>query len=185
MARGLAPWFKLAGIAPTRAVLEPQRSRARRLCEALDRARWAGIFSPCEPEALEDVIPLGPSNSSSAPRASTPPRPRFSLFGDSVPLPTREAAAAVTTLPSLAGVGAPRGPAVRPWPPSCAPEASRTGRFSARKAEVSAGSLSSAPSIHPCPPALEPLAQGAESQKPDLSCSGKLGVLVVAVEGSS
>lgn len=74
----------------------------------------ARIFSPCDPRALEDVIPLGSSNSSSAPLASTPPRPPLSLFGDSVPLPTREVVTAVTPLPVLATAGAPRGPAPCP-----------------------------------------------------------------------
>lgn len=90
MARGLAPLVQAGRDRPhargSGAAAEPGAAPLRSPGEsALGRAK-AGIFSPCEPEALEDVIPLGPSNSSSAPRASTPLRPRFSLFGESVRL---------------------------------------------------------------------------------------------------
>ncbi|XP_026351802.3 band 4.1-like protein 3 isoform X2 [Ursus arctos] len=103
MARGLAPWFKLAGIAPTRAVLEPQRSRARRLCEALDRARWAG-------REQESSVPASPrrwrTSSLSAPATPPPPlappplRARGSAYSE-IPCLCQRAKRLLLSLPSL------------------------------------------------------------------------------------
>lgn len=89
---------------------------AGRGASAKPASELAGPGERTNPQALEDVIPLGPGNSSSAPLPSTPPRPRLSLFGDFVPLPTREVVTAVTLLPALARAGAPRSPASRPRP---------------------------------------------------------------------
>lgn len=86
---GLHPWFKLAGIAPTRAVREPQRSRARRLCEALERARWAG-------REQESSVPASRrrwrTSSLSAP--ATPPPPF-------APPPLRARGSAYSEIPCL------------------------------------------------------------------------------------
>lgn len=114
MAGGLVPSFKRAGIAPVPAVPEPQRARGAGRGASANPASERTNLSPCDPQSLEDVIPLGSRNSSSAPLASTPPHPPLSLFRDSVPLPTREVVTAVTRLPALATAGVPRDPAPRP-----------------------------------------------------------------------
>lgn len=70
MAGGLAPWVQRAGIFPVRAILEPQQEPGAAPLRtpgvsAPGRASTR-IFSPREPRAPEDVIPLGPA---------TPPSP--------------------------------------------------------------------------------------------------------------
>lgn len=116
--RGFAPQLKRAGIAPGRTVPESQRERGaaslRTPGVSTPSRTRARIFSPCDSQALEDVIPLGFGNSSSAPLASTPRSLLLNLFGDSVPLPMREVVAAVTPLPAVSRAGAPRGPAPHP-----------------------------------------------------------------------
>lgn len=119
MIRGCAPQFKRAGIAPGRTVPESQRERGaaslRTPAVSTPSRTRARIFSPCDSQALEDVIPLGFGNSSSAPLASTPRSLLLNLFGDSVPLAMREVVvAAVTPLPAVSRAGAPRGPAPHP-----------------------------------------------------------------------
>lgn len=109
----------------------------------------------------KDVIPLCSATPPPPLLASTPPRRRRSLFGDSVSWPTRGVVAAVTPLPALAGDGAPRGLPPRLRPSSGPLRASGAGQFSAPRAEVGAGSLSSARCIHSQPPAAWTAGQGS------------------------
>lgn len=143
-----------------RAVREPQREPGaaplRTLRTSSRGPESAGIFSPCEPKALEDVIPLGSGNPSSAPLASTLPRPRISLF--EMPCPSNSPRACCCHYPacprswSAPGSGCSRDIRYKVIIiEKTRKDGHGAGQLSARKAEVSADSRSVLPpSPHPC-----------------------------------
>lgn len=103
VAGGLAPWLQRAGITPVRAVPEPQRepgSAPLRTPGVSAPGRASPeIFSPREPWAPEDVIPLGPATP--PPPLSPPPLRAHGVAYSEIPCLGQRAEWLLLSLPSL------------------------------------------------------------------------------------